>query len=450
MKQWVTAVLMPVFLLFISCTPPLLEDDQHEEIKQTITEHIDEHFPFLPGRGGAMEDSGVTLTQLFNEDHDQSNEDFIQYLTREVASLKDGHTSVRLKDPETGNSVYLYGAYPGIRIRTIDDTFYIQHISPHYSDAGLETGDRITGINLQRNDKTVYDSPLDPKDLADAASQFIPASSDGARSQFAANSLIAQAVRGVEYDQIVFSIDGNGVITVDKPTAEDRFPRRSTPFSRELNEHIFYIAIPTMGYLDDIDTLDAMIDKGMGYDGMILDLRGNGGGSSAVGDYLIARFNLNSEFHFTIRDGISGEITHSIGPVKPRGTQYSGEVALLVDHYVFSAANHLVALCAYANTINAREKPFRIIGTHTGGGCGIPEIFDITEAISLRLSTRIITDPDGKHTERGIPPEEEILITSGQLGAGMRIHAPDDAEDLDIDHDLILHKAVDILSGGSQ
>lgn len=441
---------MPAFLMFISCSNPLLEDNQHEGIKRTITEHVENHFPFLPGRAGAMEDSGVTLSQLFNDNHESSDESFIEYLTREVASLKDGHTSVRARDPITGDYVYLYGAYPGIRIRTIDEKFYIERISPHYTNAGLDTGDRITGINLQRNDLTVYDTPLDPKDLADAASQFIPASSDGARSQFAANSLIAQAVRGVEYDQIVFSIDGNGDITVDKPTAEDRFPQRSSPFSRELTEQIFYIAIPTMGYLDDIDTLDAMIDEGMGYDGLILDLRGNGGGSSAVGDYLISRFNLNREFHFTIRDGISGEITHSIGPVKPRGTQYSGEVALLVDHYVFSAANHLVALCAYANKINAREKPFRIIGTHTGGGCGIPNMFDITETISLRLSTRIITDPDGKHTERGITPEEEVLITSEQLGDGKRIHASDDAEDLDIDHDLILKKAVDILSGGSQ
>lgn len=447
MKRWVSALLVPALFILLSCSGPLLQDDQQQEITRTITKHIENHFPFLPGRAGEIEGSQVQLSQLFN---DPIGKDFTAYLTQEVASLKDGHTSVRLKDPETGSFVYLYGAYPGIRIRTIDEQFYIERISPHYSDAGLDTGDRITGINLRYNSEQVYDTSLDPKVLADAASQYIPASSDGARSQFAANSLIAQAVRGVEYDQIVFSVDAKGDIIVDKPTINDRFPRGSSPFSRALTDDIFYIAIPTMGYLDDIDTLDAMIDEGMGYGGMILDLRGNGGGSSAVGDYLIARFDLNREFHFTILEGISGEIGHSIGPVKPRGKQYSAEVILLVDHYVFSAANHFVALCAYANKIEARENPFRIIGTPTGGGCGIPELFDITETISLRLSTRIITDPDGNHTERGIPPDIEVSIAAAQLTDGERIHAPDDAQDLHIEHDLMLKKAVDILSGGSQ
>jgi hypothetical protein len=48
MKQWVSALLVPAFAVFFSCSVPLPEDDQHEEIKRTITKHIEDHLPFLP------------------------------------------------------------------------------------------------------------------------------------------------------------------------------------------------------------------------------------------------------------------------------------------------------------------------------------------------------------------------------------------------------------------
>jgi hypothetical protein len=105
-----------------------------------------------------------------------------------------------------------------------------------------------------------------------------------------------------------------------------------------------------------------------------------------------------------------------------------------------------------SKTIYPFSRPLRsdrrVIGTPTGGGCGIPVLFDITEAITLRLSTRIITDPVGNHTERGITPDVEVIMTSNQLGSGRRIYAPDDAEALDVHNDLILKKAVETLSGG--
>jgi C-terminal processing protease CtpA/Prc len=451
MTKKITHLILGLSLVLSSCAEPLLEEHQEILIIETISEHIHAKFPFYPDRFATGSDDQPSPTDLFG-DGQRHGESFEQYLTREVASLHDGHTSIRLTDKHTGRPHYLYGAYPGIRVRKIGEGYYIERLSDGYAE-NLAVGDKIISVVPLLEGIDAGDVKT-AQDLAGEVADYIPASNSTSREQYAANSLITHAVLQAEnYDQIKFSVEREEVnltVTIDRATPGDQFARRDKPFSVWLEgRSLYYIAIPTMGYLDDINKLDTLINEGIEAEGMILDLRGNGGGSSAVGEYLISRFNLSGDFKFTIRGGISSEITNRIGPPKPRGEQYDGQVAILTDHYVFSAANHFLALCDYANSKGLRSPAFTIIGGKTGGGSAIPELHRITPTITLRLSERVITDPEGNHAERGISPDIAVFLTVEDVSSGYHTY-PLTQEQMDKEElggDLVLARAVEVIQG---
>lgn len=132
--------------------------------------------------------------------------------------------------------------------------------------------------------------------------------------------------------------------------------------------------------------------------GILLDLRGNGGGSTdgasgAIGVFLpgVPLFPLRH------RDG-SIEIQRALSP--PRAAQWHGPVATLVDGYTASAAEMIAgALGSY------RRGP--VVGARTfGKGC-IQEYFDDRAGAGvLRLTTMLFALPDGTALQHvGIEPD---------------------------------------------
>ncbi|HEY3235849.1 MAG TPA: S41 family peptidase, partial [Polyangiaceae bacterium] len=132
--------------------------------------------------------------------------------------------------------------------------------------------------------------------------------------------------------------------------------------------------------------------------GVVLDLRGNGGGSAdgaagAIGVFLpgVASFSL---LH---RSG-NIEIDHALVPAE--GGYWPGPVAVLVDGLTASAAEMLAgAILAYG------RGP--LIGTRTfGKGC-VQEYFDDSAGAGvLRLTTMLFALPDGSALQRvGMEPQ---------------------------------------------
>src|SRR6185503_6191822 len=121
--------------------------------------------------------------------------------------------------------------------------------------------------------------------------------------------------------------------------------------------------------------------------GILLDLRGNGGGSTdgaagAIGVFLpgVPSFPL-------LRRGGSIEVQRAMVP-EPAG-QWRGPVAVLVAGYTASAAEMIAgALQSYARGV--------VVGTRTfGKGC-IQEYFDDRSGDGvLRLTTMVFSLPDG-------------------------------------------------------
>lgn len=145
-------------------------------------------------------------------------------------------------------------------------------------------------------------------------------------------------------------------------------------------------------------------------DGLIIDIRNNGGGALTNVETLVARF-------ITERS-LAGYISHKTGPghndfSKPfpfyyepaaKGRIMWGKpVAILAGRGTFSAANNFVSIMQYIPSV-------KIVGTTTGGGSGMPFSSELPNGWSVRFSACSILDPKGQTTEFGIEPSEGCRI----------------------------------------
>ena len=149
--------------------------------------------------------------------------------------------------------------------------------------------------------------------------------------------------------------------------------------------------------------------------GIIIDIRNNGGGMLTSAEELAAHF-VSGKTH-------CGYIQHKTGKghndfsspeklyIEPNGVIWKKPVVVLTNRAVYSSANHFVMLV----------KPLPqvvVIGDKTGGGSGLPLNSTLPNGWTVRFSACPILDIEGKHTEFGITPHEEVQITSADWNNG--------------------------------
>ena len=149
--------------------------------------------------------------------------------------------------------------------------------------------------------------------------------------------------------------------------------------------------------------------------GIIIDIRNNGGGMLTSAEELAAHF-VSGKTH-------CGYIQHKTGKghndfsspeklyIEPNGVIWKKPVVVLTNRAVYSSANHFVMLV----------KPLPqvvVIGDKTGGGSGLPLNSTLPNGWTVRFSACPILDIEGKHTEFGIAPHEEVQITSADWNSG--------------------------------
>ena len=139
-------------------------------------------------------------------------------------------------------------------------------------------------------------------------------------------------------------------------------------------------------------------------DGMIIDIRDNGGGEMTSVEALAS--------HFIDERTLAGYIQHKTGPghddfSEPYayyydavvGVRWLKPVIILTNRSTFSAANNCVQFM----------KPLRhvlVIGDTTGGGSGMPFSSEIPVGWSVRFSASPVYDAQMQLTEAGIEPSE--------------------------------------------
>ena len=161
-------------------------------------------------------------------------------------------------------------------------------------------------------------------------------------------------------------------------------------------------------------------------DGLIIDVRSNGGGYLTNVEKLVSRFIGERT--------LAGYICHKTGtghndlsepypyyfePTKNH-IHYLKPVIVLANRGSFSATNNFVSIMKSLDNVI-------IVGDTTGGGSGLPFTSELPNGWRVRFSSCPILDPQGQLTEFGVAPDVRV-----------------DMDEQDRSHDAILDTAIEL------
>lgn len=189
-----------------------------------------------------------------------------------------------------------------------------------------------------------------------------------------------------------------------------------------LDGNIGYIYYPSFSAGISQTALDYILAYLRDCDGIIIDIRNNGGGLLTNIDTLIGRFITNeipggSISHKTGpgHDDFSEPYSITYSPADPGlHITYSGPIALLTNRSCYSAAN---AFAAVMKTL----PQVTVIGARTGGGAGLPMSYELPNGWLIRLSASPLYATDGSCVEGGVDPTPgfECHCTAERLAEGI-------------------------------
>lgn len=170
-----------------------------------------------------------------------------------------------------------------------------------------------------------------------------------------------------------------------------------------LDDNIGYLRCGSFAGTPGTSTLDAIMLYFASCNGLIIDLRGNGGGILTSAEKLAARFT-NEEIPVGYIKHKTGKGHHDFSKpemqyLKPaKGSRWQKKVVVLTNREVYSAANEFVKYmkcCPLAT----------ILGEQTGGGGGMPFTSELPNGWLVRFSACPMYDKDGNNIEDGIQPD---------------------------------------------
>jgi C-terminal processing protease CtpA/Prc len=177
-------------------------------------------------------------------------------------------------------------------------------------------------------------------------------------------------------------------------------------------EGIGYLAVERFEGPTLVERFDAKLSRLMDTRGMILDLRGNGGGEVSMADAILGRFVsepilLGEDCAFERLDGEEHEQCEERWII-PRGRPYEGTMAVLIDEEVFSAAE----VVAYALCRSGQAYCF---GRTTAGETDYVMTWEIPGAV-LRVSSADFRPAVGPSIQgQGLDPHEFVPLTAADL-----------------------------------
>ena len=184
-----------------------------------------------------------------------------------------------------------------------------------------------------------------------------------------------------------------------------------------LDDNIAYVYYESFSTGIGNGNLSEMLNELAFCNGLILDVRNNGGGMLTNATKLAARF--------TNEEVTTGYMCHKTGTghndfsapeavkVTPSdGVRWQKPVALLTNRRSYSATNDFVN--------SMRQLPLvTVIGDRTGGGSGMPFSSELPNGWSVRFSACPMYGPDMEQLEFGIEPDIHVNMSSEDMNLGI-------------------------------
>jgi C-terminal processing protease CtpA/Prc len=347
----------------------------------------------------------------------QSTAEYYQELRRFYAALKDGHTGVTLP-PELRSRFY---TRPPISTRLIEGRVMIDQVNSKKLQAmGLRVGHEILMINgMNVHDYAAervrpFQSASTPQDLDVRVYSFGLLQGD-------AEEAVELVVSDASEERKTLLVPRSGY------AVDDKSDNTAAYFTvRDLGDSILLLEIRTFNEESVLEAFTEQFEEISRSVGLIIDLRKNRGGNSAIGWGILAQL-VNEPFPTSrwktrlYRPAYRAwarpeawswhEVTND--EVGPHGNHlYTGPVAVLSGPRTYSAAEDFLAAFRQAN-----RGP--IIGQSSGGSTGQPLGFKLPGGGSARVCTKRDLFADGtEFVGVGVKPDIVVQDSVADLRTG--------------------------------
>jgi carboxyl-terminal processing protease len=348
---------------------------------------------------------------------------FAALLRELVASLRDGHAHVRWPRAET----LPFHHWPFTAADTADGVV-IADVLPAWNGAPVEVrrGDVLLAVD---------GTPL--AELVAAAARTTCASTEPARR---ANALRAVAFGAADPRRYTVRRADGSEATVVAPAAAahaTRAARAASPAVDRPAAGVVRIRVATLAHRDpaawartdaagrdallaaERAALTAAFAQVQDARALVLDVRGNGGGTDLLGQHVAGcLLPADSVYYRLASRGWFGRwpspSAHRL-PANAAAKPFAGQLLVLIDEHVFSAADNL------CRCLDDLHPDVTFVGSATGGGSGAPRPC-ITLAHSgavVTLCTMRVAGPAGELVEgRGTVPDVPVRPTRAGVLAG--------------------------------
>ena len=184
-----------------------------------------------------------------------------------------------------------------------------------------------------------------------------------------------------------------------------------------LDDNIGYIYYGSFSSGIGDGNLSQVFDRFAVCDGVILDVRNNGGGELTNSEKLASYFFNDKTLvaymlHKTGKGHDDFSKPYEIYVEPANGLRFQKKVVVLTNRRCYSAANDFVNMMRYApNAI--------LMGDKTGGGSGMPFSSELPNGWSVRFSASPILDAGKNHIEFGINPDISQDMTDEDMAKGL-------------------------------
>ena len=173
-----------------------------------------------------------------------------------------------------------------------------------------------------------------------------------------------------------------------------------------LENNIGYIRYSSFSSSFSDANLDYILDYFRNTEGIVIDVRDNGGGYADLVNVLASRFT-DRKVHVGYMQYKSGKGHSDLSDPEPiylepgDGLHYYGRVAVLTNRNCYSATNDFVqTMMVLPNVIT--------VGDRTGGGAGMPMSSELPNDWYMRMSVAPYLDVNMHYTEFGIDPDVKV------------------------------------------